>query len=126
MVLQEAKNDHGSPSGAQDSDAEFSQMEMLALTPYSDESVSDVNGNYAISDDGSFPAPFFIFGDNDEDDEVIGDDDDDGFVEDDDDDFDDDDEDDYDDDDDDDGFTEDEDDDFDDEDDDDYDDDDDE
>jgi hypothetical protein len=130
MVLHEARNNHGAPSGTQDSEVEFPQMEMLALTPlYSDESVSDVNGNYATTSDGSFPAPFFAFGDNDEDDEVIGDDDDDGFVEDDDDFDDDDDEDDYDDDeddDDDDEFTEDEDDDFDEDDDDDYDDDDDE
>jgi hypothetical protein len=118
MVLHEAKNDLGSPSEARDSGVEFLQMEMLALTPYSDEFVADVNENYAMSGG-------FVFSDNDEDDDVIGDDDDDGFVEDDDDEFDDDDDDDdYDDDEDEDSFTDDEDDDFDD--DDDYDDDDDE
>ena len=60
MILHEAKNVH------RDSDVDFLPMEMLALTPLSSsESFSDAFGTSG----STLPAPFFAFGDSDEDDE---------------------------------------------------------
>ena len=67
MIQHEVQNNHG------DSGIEFLPMEMLALTPlYSGESFSDVNGAYSET---SFPAPFFAFGDSDDEDDDMEEDD---------------------------------------------------